>query len=169
MAKTNGTFWPALGQLVYGLIRHGRLKPERIPEAIKQKYGKEISVGLLSRNAYSFTTTTSSRSINLENTIMLMDIQNDFSILKHIDNHFGFIQSRLPRVARNKKDTDDKINELQAIHLKVIECLLEYKRTPLAANRSKAIRTLVKSIESSTAIIRDLKYDFHQLEIPLFQ
>jgi len=155
------SFWPELGRLVYGLIRHGRYSTERISNETG------ISASTINRNAYSFMDTPSALPISLGNTILIMQCQNDFRVHKHISNYLGFLLARLPRAARNRKSTTDKINELQDLQVKAIRSLLEYQRMPLAPNRDSVIQTLLRCMEYETSVVRDLKFNFHQLELNL--
>ncbi len=163
-----GTLWPDLAKLTYSLIHHGRYNQKRMSEEIKKRYGIKIGKSTINRNAYSFMGTTSELPITLRNLIVYMEAQNDFKVLKTICNYFGFIMSRLPRTARNRKACEEKINDLQSLYSKIIQALIDYKKMPLADNRAHAIRMLLKGTEYETGLIRDLKHNLNQLELPLY-
>ncbi len=162
MRKLN-TFWAEMAHTYYALIHQGRYSVSKLSEITG------IPETTIYRNAMGFMDVSSGLTPSLKNTILYMKTQRNFSVLKLIANYCGFILGKLPRVGRNKKDTAEKIADLQELHAKTIRCLLEYNRMPLALNRADAIKMLVRSIEYEASLVRDLKFNFHQLELPLFE
>jgi AraC-like DNA-binding protein len=124
-----------------------------------------VSESTLYRSSYAFIDTPSALPITLRNLLLVMKAQGNYKVLKTISNYCGFLLARLPTARRNKKSSREKINELQSLQVETIQNLLEFDATHTPATRTKCINSLLKNSEYEVGLIRDLKYDFGQLEI----
>lgn len=153
-------FWTRLSKELYATIHGRKLTIAELSAAT------DLSESLLYRSALAYTETPSATPPSLRLVILVMKATRDFRVLKFICNYFGFICLRLPRVGRNKKDNLVKISELQELHAVTIQYLLEYARNPTKDSQKNSVKSLYLCIEYQTGIIRDLRYNFHQLELP---
>lgn len=152
-------FWARLSKEIWKTIHGGKLTIKELAEKT------QIPENTLYRSALAYADTPSAMRPSLKLIILVMQATRDFRILKFMCNYFGFLIVRLPRVARCKKNTLDKVRDLQQQYVDNVDYLLEYDRNPSKENRTNCIKALFLSIEAETSVIRSLRSNWHQLEL----
>lgn len=154
-------FYEKLSKKFYQCVHQGRYTVSELAELTG------IPASTIYRSAMGFVENASGMPPNVRTFLEIQKAQGNWKPLKFVCNWHGFLFVRLPRVARDRKSPLEKIRHLQEHYLVVIQYLLDYDRHPTRERLNNASKALYLSIEAESAILRDLRYNFHQLELPL--
>lgn len=152
-------FWAELGSLFQQAIRQGRgLDINRLSEEIK------VSSNLLYKNATYFQNGCGI-SPTLENTILIMDRQRDYRILKLVCRRFGYFCIKQLPYPKNNETHIERLFQLHARYVTVTGLFTGYIKTPLKETLNKIILALDDSVCYEQSLLRALRVQNGQLDL----
>jgi len=103
-----------------------------------------------------------------EYLVPLMNSTKDYSVLNHLANICGFLLVKIPRIARNKKEEIEIVDEFQQTCLNAQKSLMDFFKKMNNDNYAKASEALLEVMTKSASAKKSIdKAVTGQLELEL--
>lgn len=134
-----------------------------------EELSKELGVktNTCYRYSKSFLNISSSLPVPFEIIIKAMKKQNFYEPLKIAGNYCGFLLTKISPSKKCKESPSERILQLQKLHVRCVENLTACAQLRSRENLQNAEQSLFKSMEFENSILRQVRTDFGQCELPL--
>jgi hypothetical protein len=141
-----------LYNLIYNLIHRGKNGIDELAEVLGVSSNYIYKMGLNEDSP-------SHSDIGIRKLIALMKAQGDDRIIYYLAQRFGGVFVKLPRVAKDKRESAELIHDYQECATKVTSLLFAYFDNPNPNARAIIINALDESISKSVGIRKRIQCD----------
>ena len=135
-----------LKQCVWNTANRGRLTPEELDDKIDYSPSSLKRAGIEGPAGAGF---------NLLKLIPMMEAQDDYSILEHLNHRCGFLMIPIPKGGKSKKERVTDLAEYQRLSAAAVQVLV--KLIDGGASREEALDTLYQMLKGTAVMIEEVK------------